>query len=159
MLTDNEIKSFIKLGKIKIDPFEEELVETANYRVRLGSKLLIPKENQRVILNDSSSSPDYSEFDHEKENYVLKPKEFILGQTYERIGLAKDVAAILDGRSTLARLGVTIHQSSQFIPSGQDYHVITLEIYNAGNFEIELVYKSKVGKLIFRSEERRVGKA
>lgn len=148
MLTDNEIQDAINKGDIKIDPFNEKKVQPGNYRLKLGAKLLLPKKGIR-ILKDSPDQVMYDEYDLTDKSYILKPKEFILAQTLEKVGLSKDIAAILDGKSTLARLGISIHQSAQLIIAGQEPQIITLEIFNAGEFEVELTIGMKIAKLIF----------
>ncbi|MEI6886681.1 MAG: dCTP deaminase [bacterium] len=148
MLTDNEIQDAITKGDIKIEPFDSNQIKPGNYKVKLGHKLLIPKKGLRVNPFNNSQVL-YDEYDISDKSYILKPKEFILAQTFEKIGLSKDIAAILDGRSTLARLGLSIHQSAQLIVAGEKPQIITLEIYNAGEFEIELINNWQVGKLIF----------
>lgn len=154
ILSDLEIKECIANGDIGITPFNENQLESGNYRITLGSKLLIPIPGLRVSLNDIKTQELYKEFNLKKKPYTLKPNEFILGQTHEQIALKNNIAGILDGRSTFARLGVSIHQSSQFVTPGQDPHIITLEIYNAGPFEVELTYGVEFGKLIFHKFEK-----
>lgn len=151
ILTDSQIKDRIEKKEISITPFEETQVESGNYRIRLGAKILIPKKGMRVNLKNFSNSKEnlYDDFDLSGNDYILKPGEFILAQTLELISLKNNIAALLDGRSTFARLGVTIHQSSQYIAPGQDPHAITLELFNASPFEIELSYGVEAGKLIF----------
>lgn len=149
MLSDLEIRECIESGAIGITPFEENNLESGNYKLRLGSKILIPKSGQRINIKNPVENPVYTEFDLEEKDYVLKPKEFILAQTLEKISLDKDIAGLLDGKSTLARLGLSVHQSSQFIAPGQKPHIVTLEIFNAGEFEIELSYAIQIAKIIF----------
>src|SRR3546814_21197923 len=67
--------------------------------------------------------------------FILHPGEFVLGSTFERIAVADDLVARIEGKSSLGRLGLLIHSTAGFIDAGLDGH-ITLE----------------------RSEERRVGK-
>ncbi len=149
MLSDIEIQQYIESGDIKIEPFKKDLLEAGNYRVRLGAELLIPKAGVHVKLGDGVKQSVYDEFDLREHTYVLKPKQFVLGQTLEKISLSKKFAAILDGRTTFARLGLSIHQSSQFIAPGQDSTITTLEFFNAGIFDIELEFGIEVGKYLF----------
>ncbi|MEI6463001.1 MAG: dCTP deaminase [bacterium] len=148
MLTDSEILEAITNGGIKIEPFLKEKIQPGNYRLTLGSKLLLPKKGIR-ILKDSPEQSMYDELDLSTQSYIIKPKEFLLAQTLEKIGLSKQISAILDGKSTLARLGLSIHQSAQLIVAGEEPQIITLELYNAGEFEIELTLGMKIAKLIF----------
>lgn len=149
ILSDLEIQENIQSGDIQITPYVPENLESGNYRVTLGNVLLIPKPGMKVSLDSVSTKDLYNRHDLEVSAYTLKPNEFILAETHEQIAVSNKIAGILDGRSSFARLGLTIHQSSQFITPGQDPHVITLELYNAGPFEIELKLGVEIGKIIF----------
>jgi dCTP deaminase len=149
ILTDGEIKELIRLGKIVVEPHDDKQVIAGKLRLHLGQYVLIPQANSLVLdPTDPNSQPQYKQFDLVKEPYILKPKEFVLGQTLETIRLSANVGMLLDGATTLARLGLTVHQSSMYIPPGQDAHIITLEIYNVGPWEIKLSYGLRIGKLI-----------
>lgn len=155
MLTDAQIRRYIQAGKITITPFLDEAIGSGNYQVRLGALLLAPKGGQTVDLKNANPSIMYTEITmDEGEGYLLKPKEFILGQTLEKIAMDDDIGMLIDGRSTLARLGMSIHQSSTTLLPGQDAHIVTLEIFNAGNFTLRIYPEMKIGKLvIFQSSE------
>lgn len=158
MLTDKQLKQFIKEKKISIEPYNEKKIKAGKYDIHLGKYLLQPVPTKVVIdPTDPKTTPEYKKLDLESmgdEGYLLKPQEFILGQTLEQIGVAADVGMFLDGSTTFARLGLTIHQSANYIPPGQDPHIITLEIFNASPWQIKLSYKMRVGKVIaFRYEE------
>jgi dCTP deaminase len=55
-----------------------------------------------------------------------------------------------DGRSTVARLGVTIHITASVIDGTfETPHVAVLEIKNLGNFKIRLNFKDPVAMMLF----------
>lgn len=70
---------------------------------------------------------------------VLNPREFVLGITRERIELPTDsrLAARVEGRSTLARLGLSVHITAPTIHAGFRGH-ITLEMANHGQLPLRL---------------------
>lgn len=148
LLVDKQIKEAISKEEIIIDPYDPKAVRPAAYYFKLGKSLLIPKGKQ-LIKPDRGEDPKYEKRDISKAGYILKPKEFVLGQTLEVISIANNIAMFCDGRSTLARLGLSIHQSSTFIHPGHTNSIITLEIFNAGNFEIELKEGIDIAKGIF----------
>lgn len=155
MLSDKEIKTCIQNGTIGITPYDESLVMPGCYQIHLGKLLLVPKEGQLVDLRNDDQSVAYDRVELSDAGYILSPKSFILGETHESIAVGDDIAALLDGKSTLARLGLSIHQSSTLIHPAQDSHVVTLEIFNAGNFQIKLYPGIKIGKFVFfRSAEK-----
>lgn len=155
MLTDAQIRQYVQQGKISITPFSEDAIGSGNYQVRLGSMILVPEEGQTVDLKEANPSIVYTEISMDPDTgYTLKPKGFILGQTLEKIAMDDDIGMLIDGRSTLARLGMSIHQSSTTMLPGQDAHIVTLEIFNAGNFTIKIYPEMKIGKLVmFQSSE------
>lgn len=155
MLTDRQIEDSIKSGRFSVAPFHKKNIRTSRYNVHLGSTILKPINiGQTINPADPKIQPEYQEIDILNSNYVLKSGDFVLGQTLEKVGLDSDLGLFVDGSSTLARLGLSICQTASFITPGQDPHIIVLEFYNAGPWNIELSYNLKIGKLIvFRSSE------
>lgn len=79
--------------------------------------------------------------------YTLKPKEFVLALTKEKITMPLDYAGLYDGYTHLSRKGIITHMGSMFVDPGSDCH-ITLEIFNASDHEIILKEGIRVGHLI-----------
>ncbi|MGH7037956.1 MAG: dCTP deaminase [Stellaceae bacterium] len=82
--------------------------------------------------------------------YVIHPQKFILGWTAEYIDLKYDtrVAARIEGKSSLARLGLGVHMTAPTIHArfnGQ----IRLEIANHGLFPIRLRPHMRICQLVF----------
>lgn len=149
MLTDKQLLSLIKSGKVTIEPFAPSNLMAGKYDVHLGPTILIPKKTTKIIdPEDPKKYPEYQKINISKKPFVIKPGEFVLGQTAELIGLSAEVGMFLDGRTTLARLGLTVHLASNFIPPGQDPHIITLEIFNASPWKIQLTNNMRVGKIV-----------
>lgn len=73
----------------------------------------------------------------EPESYTLKPGEFVLALTHETIEIPSDLIGFVEGRSTYARMGLTMHQTAPWIQPGWRGQ-ITLEIRNAGPLHISL---------------------
>ena len=82
------------------------------------------------------------------ETFILHPGEFVLGSTYELITLPDDVAARLEGKSSLGRLGLLTHSTAGFIDPGFSGHV-TLELANVATLPIKLYSGMKIGQLCF----------
>lgn len=146
-LSNESIRKYIETGKIKVTG--DLLIESMGIGINLGKELLIPVENQTVGLS-LPSQPQYTSHNLLEAPYTLKPNEFVLGSTEQLIYTSKDIATMLDGRSTLARLGLTIHLSAMVldgVPFSNESSV--LEIKNLGNFNIVLNYKDRVGTYIF----------
>ncbi|HEV7755961.1 MAG TPA: dCTP deaminase, partial [Mycobacteriales bacterium] len=82
--------------------------------------------------------------------FVLHPGEFVLGSTLEVVTLPDDLAARLEGKSSLGRLGLVTHSTAGFIDPGFSGHV-TLELSNLANLPITLWPGMKIGQIcVFR---------
>ena len=81
-----------------------------------------------------------------QEAFVLHPGEFVLGSTYEKVTLPDDIAARLEGKSSLGRLGLLTHSTAGFIDPGFSGHV-TLELSNVANLPIKLYPGMKIGQI------------
>ncbi|MEY4323405.1 MAG: hypothetical protein RL410_1186 [Actinomycetota bacterium] len=82
------------------------------------------------------------------EPFVLHPGEFVLGSTFEVVTLPDDVAARVEGKSSLGRLGLLTHATAGFVDPGFSGHV-TLELSNVANLPVTLWPGMKIGQLCF----------
>ena len=71
------------------------------------------------------------------ESFYLQPGELALGVTLERVTLPAHIAGWLDGRSSLARVGLMVHLTAHTIDPGWDGR-ITLEFFNSGRVPLAL---------------------
>lgn len=150
ILSDKTIKDYIQLGKIKIFPdFNLADVRPAGIRLHLGSELLIPIEGQTVDLN-SNEDIKFERINLLKNGFILKPGQFILGSTLEKFQVPRNIVCHVDGRSTVARIGLAIHCTSGIIDGNfEEARTIVLEMKNQGPFDIVLRHKAAVAMLSF----------
>ena len=71
------------------------------------------------------------------ERYILEPGEFVLALTYESIRVPKNLIGLVEGRSTYARMGISMHQTAPWIQPGWSGPIV-LEIMNNGPLHIAL---------------------
>lgn len=129
------IKEAIASQNIRISPFKEELLQVANYDLRLG---------QYIYLVNG----DYHLVDLDKEEFTLKPGQFVLAHTEEFLGTV-DAVGILSTVSTVARHGLDIHGSSSLLQPGW-YNRITLELSNRNHTQsIKLSHQMIVATVSF----------
>jgi dCTP deaminase len=149
-LSHPTIEKYIHDGLIIIKPtFNIKNLRPLGLRIHLGKNIMIPEPGQTVEIS-GGSQPRYREVDLEKEIFYLKPNQFILGSTYEAVQTAKDIVGILDGRSTIARIGLTVHITSSIVDGAFEMPYVTvLEIKNVGNFRVRLKYKDPVAMMLF----------
>ena len=82
------------------------------------------------------------------EGFVLHPGEFVLGSTLEMVALPDGLAARVEGKSSLGRLGLLTHATAGFVDPGFTGHV-TLELWNVATLPIMLWPGMKIGQLAF----------
>jgi dCTP deaminase len=150
ILSDVTIKKYKKKGSIKISPnFDEKNIRPTGIRLHFGDEILIPKPNQTIDISKPIDIKYRKIKINKNKGYLLKPNEFILGTTYESILLPKNLVGKLDGRSTIARLGILVHCSSDTIDGNYEQsRTIVLEIKNIGNFNILLKPQNPIGMLV-----------
>lgn len=149
-LSHSTIETYIDEGKIIITPdFDKKNIRPTGVRLHLAKDILVPEPDQTISL----SEPDeliYKEIDLTTKEFYLKPGDFILAATYEAIQTPPTILALLDGRSTVARLGLTTHITASVIDGTfETPHVAVLEIKNVGNFTIKLQYRDPIAMMLF----------
>ncbi|MEK7504894.1 MAG: dCTP deaminase [Patescibacteria group bacterium] len=149
-LSHQTIEKYIDEGKIIIQPeFEKKNIRPVGLRIHLAKDILIPEPNQTVEIS-GGQNPKYKEVDLTKEDFYLEPDQFILGATHEAIQTPPNILAILDGRSTVARLGITTHITASIVDGTFEMpHVVVLEIKNVGNFRVKLKFKDPIAMMVF----------
>jgi dCTP deaminase len=150
LLSDKDIKLEIGAGRIGIEPYDAAMVQPSSIDVRLDRFFRV-FENHRYPHIDPST--EQSELTREiapvgDEPFVLHPGEFVLGSTYEVVTLPNDIAARLEGKSSLGRLGLLTHSTAGFIDPGFSGHV-TLELANVATLPILLYPGMKIGQVCF----------
>lgn len=147
ILSDSGIKKFIKSGDIFVDPFEEKLLKPGSLTLTLDSKLFIPEKKD--LLDLSTDKAEYRNIKIDEKGYIIKPGQFLLARTKEKVGLSTKLGCILDARTTLARIGLNFLQCSMFIQPGQNPIHQTLEVKLIGNTPVKIYPGMKVIKAIF----------
>ena len=150
LLSDRDIRSEIGAGRVRLDPYDPQMVQPASIDVRLDRWFRL-FDNHRYPVIDPAV--EQSELTHlvdvgPDDPFILHPGEFVLGATYERITLPDDIAARLEGKSSLGRLGLLTHSTAGFIDPGFTGHV-TLELSNTATMPIKLWPGMGVGQLCF----------
>ncbi len=150
ILSDKTIKNYISNGDIKIFPeFNLENIRPAGIRLHLGNELLIPIDGQTVDLN-SDKNINFDRIKIPQEGFILRPGQFVLGSTYEKFQVPRDIVCHVEGRSTVARVGLAVHCTSAIIDGNyEEARTIVLEMKNQGPFEIVLHHRTALAMLSF----------
>ncbi len=152
LLSDRDLVSEIKSGGFALEPFEPTLMQPSSVDVRLDRFFLV-FNNHLYTHIDPAEQQDELTAPVEVEDgqpFVLHPGEFVLASTLEVVTLGQGLAARLEGKSSLGRLGLLTHSTAGFIDPGFSGHV-TLELSNVANLPIKLWPGMKIGQLcVFR---------
>ena len=150
LLSDRDIKSQIDSGRVVLDPYEPSMIQPSSIDVRLDKFFRLFDNHKYPFIDPAAEQPELTrlvEVDA-SEPFILHPGEFVLGSTYEQITLPDDVAARVEGKSSLGRLGWLTHATAGFVDPGFSGHV-TLELSNVATLPIKLWPGMKIGQLCF----------
>ena len=145
-LSDVDIRRHMDEGRLTIDPLTESHIGPISVDLSLDSRFLFFRHAQLSLINvrertlkeelRQANLMEEIDVGHEG-SFILQPGQFALGATVERVALDETLAGWLDGRSSLARVGLMVHATAHTLEPGWDGR-ITLEFFNAGNIALAL---------------------
>lgn len=183
ILSDREIQAALRRGAITITPPPPDLWaepppgqkspwSSTTLDLRLDKELTIWKRKS-ARSKTQLQPPDDPSFDFEyildkyterssipETGYALQPGAFVLGWTLERIQLpaVSRLAARVEGKSSLARLGIGVHVTAPTIHAGFGVKLddpsyvgsqVRLEIFHHGEYPVKLKAGMKICQLVF----------
>ncbi len=150
IFSDADIIQYVENGEICLEPYDETMVQPASIDVRLDRFFRLFNNHQYSVIDPAVKQDKLTRvFDAGNDKpFVLHPGEFVLGSTYEKVTLGANVAARLEGKSSLGRLGLITHSTAGFVDPGFSGHV-TLELSNMATLPILLYPGMKIGQLCF----------
>ncbi|MDO5672673.1 MAG: dCTP deaminase [Actinomycetaceae bacterium] len=150
LLSDRDIRARIDAGSISLDPLDLDMLQPSSIDVRLDRYFRLFDNHRYPVIDPSAQQDDLTHLIDvgNDDPFVLHPGEFVLGSTFECVTLGDDVAARLEGKSSLGRLGLLTHSTAGFIDPGFTGHV-TLELSNTSTMPILLFPGMKVGQMCF----------
>ncbi|MGN8244165.1 dCTP deaminase [Cellulomonas soli] len=150
LLSDRDIRAELDSGRVVLDPYDPAMIQPSSIDVRLDRYFRLFDNHKYPVIDPAKDQPELTrlvEVDGD-EPFVLHPGEFVLGSTYEQVTLPDDIAARLEGKSSLGRLGLLTHSTAGFIDPGFSGHV-TLELSNVATLPILLWPGMKIGQMCF----------
>jgi len=150
LLSDRDTKAQIDSGRIALDPLDLGLLQPSSIDVRLDRFFRLFDNHKYPYIDPAEQQDDLTRLVEveSEEAFVLHPGEFVLGSTFEKVTLPDDIAARLEGKSSLGRLGLLTHSTAGFVDPGFQGHV-TLELSNVASLPIKLWPGMKIGQLCF----------
>lgn len=153
ILSNTHIRKALKEKRFVIDPLpEDDQIDSTSIDLRMGEPLWVwdsalknMKERELRIDIDQFDFKALSEkylIEAPKETsgkYIIKPHRVYLASTYEKIKLpiGSRLSGRIEGKSSLARLGLVVHMTAPTIHCGSGFGIIALEMYNHGPFSID----------------------
>ncbi|MBJ7328801.1 MAG: dCTP deaminase [Solirubrobacteraceae bacterium] len=150
VLSDGTIRRLVADGAIRVDPWDDDMVQPASVDLRLGHSFRV-FHNHRASAIDLKDPPrnltEQVEISDD-EPFLIHPGEFVLGRTLEWVELPDDIVARIEGKSSIGRLGLIVHATAGFVDPGWK-GTLTLEITNLTRIPIKLWANLPIAQLSF----------
>ncbi|MFA9499647.1 dCTP deaminase [Mannheimia sp. E30BD] len=158
-LCDTDIKRYLDEGIISITPRpSDDKISGATADVRLGNSFRVFREHNTPYIDLSGPREEVTAqlnkvmsdeiIISDGEAFFLHPGELALATTLESVSLPANIVGWLDGRSSLARLGLMVHVTAHRIDPGWEGKIV-LEFFNAGKLPLALRPNMAIGALSF----------
>ena len=149
ILSDRDIREHIRLGKLFIEDLKDERIRAGWVDLSLGNEFKVFKTTKHPYI-DVRQPIDNTEgiLLGDEETFMMHPGEFVLGHVKERVTIPDDLAAYVDGQSSLGRIGMVVHITAGFVDPGFSGR-LTLEMTNVGRLPVLIHPGMKICKLIF----------
>jgi dCTP deaminase len=150
LLSDRDIKAEIDTDRVRLDPYDPGMIQPSSIDVRLDKFFRLFDNHKYPVIDPAKDQPELTRLVEvePEDGFVLHPGEFVLGSTLETVSLPDDLAARVEGKSSLGRLGLLTHATAGFVDPGFSGHV-TLELSNVATLPIILWPGMKIGQLCF----------
>jgi dCTP deaminase len=144
LLSDRDIRAEIEAGRVRLDPWDPDMVQPSSVDVRLDKFFRLFDNHKYPVIDPAQDQADLTRL------VEVDPTEgfVLLGSTLETVSLPDDLAARVEGKSSLGRLGLLTHATAGFVDPGFTGHV-TLELSNVATLPIMLWPGMKIGQLAF----------
>jgi dCTP deaminase len=151
ILSKNDIRQAVAAREIEFTPeLEPTQWGEASVDLRLGFQFTKFKDTPGLTISVADglrtigslglwvtkTLKEFDEFGH-RETFELAPGQLVLALTHESIRVPPNLIGLVEGRSTYARVGLSMHQTAPWIQPGWSGPIV-LEIANHGGFTIKL---------------------
>lgn len=151
ILSDGQIQTYVEQGGLDIEPYYPSCyLQPASYDLRLDRHFRRFRKGGAgpTRLVDPALDEDHTEYFRAGEKFGMEPHDFLLASTVERVRLPTDLVGRIEGKSSLARLGLFVHVTAGFVDPGFN-GFITLELYCANPRGIWLYPGMPIAQIAF----------
>lgn len=168
MLSDRTIKKQMAKGHLRIEPpdgkpLRDWQIQPVSVDLRLGGVSLrngtpLPASVDAMPFSDTAR---YGPGNPQPKGWVIRPHQFLLGSTWEAVGVCENIVGTVEGKSTIAREGLMIESAGLVDPN---FHgELTLELFNMSDEPIRLLFGQPICQVCFQwtdtTPERKYGEA
>lgn len=148
LLADVDLAHAVATGHLRVTPFRPDSIQPASIDLTLGSRFRVFAGHwyEAIDPDGDQAALTFPVQIRAGGQFVLQPGQLALGATAETVTLPADLAARLEGKSTLGRLGLQTHSTAGWIDPGFTGQV-TLELHNVGQLPIRLRPGMAIGQL------------
>lgn len=148
LLSDKKILQELKTGRIQIQDFDQRQLSTNSYDVRLDNVFFMQKPVSVIVGTTQSGVEEMWGKPQTSGRYIQFPAgEMVLCRTREIIGARDGITTKMQGRSSIARLGLSVEQAGL----GDSGYIAqwTCEICNHTKTDILLPVGIRVAQIMF----------
>jgi dCTP deaminase len=156
ILSDRDIMKALESGRIKINPAPDLDLQLGSVSVdfRLGQTFMMFEHSRHSFIDprqpQSIGGAMRSILVAEDEPFIMQPGDFALASTIESLELPDDLLGRLEGRSSIARLGITIHSTAAVFEPGW-VGTATMELSNLGRMAVALYPSMRICAFSFET--------
>ncbi|NHI91601.1 MAG: dCTP deaminase [Candidatus Lokiarchaeota archaeon] len=150
ILPDFEIKKAIKERRITIEPFDEKDVGPCSIDLHLNNVFSVFKMGN-VVDFETDPSDNVETIKTDNKPFIIAPNQFVLASTIEKIKIPKDLAATLEGLSSVARRGIMVQAAGLVNPGTgiKNSSSLTLEVFCQNSSPVALIPGMRIIQIIF----------
>ncbi|MDO8473068.1 MAG: dCTP deaminase [Dehalococcoidia bacterium] len=142
VLSDRDIRKCLASGRIKVTPSPDLSTQLGpcSIDLRLANVFRVFERSRAPFIDTQGTVCDDLMREvvvKPDDRFIMQPGELVLASTYENLELSDDLLARLEGRSSLARLGIIVHGTAGVFEPGWRGRP-TLELGNLGPMPVAL---------------------
>lgn len=148
MLSDRDILKALDEQTISIEPLNRDWVRGSTIDLTLHDEFLVFRNTNQTHIDVREPFEVTERIKAQDDSFVIHPGEFVLGSTREKVKISSAYSGIIEGRSSLGRIGLIVHATASLVKPGfQGF--LTLEMKNVSNLPIRLAVGMRIAQLAF----------
>jgi dCTP deaminase len=150
VLSDRTIREEIAKGRLVIEPLEDGCIQPASVDLHLDKQILVYRNASRPYVDVRQPTADLATRVEvsDKDPFLVQPGEFFLVSTLEHIELPGDIAGRLEGKSSLARIGLLVHSTAGFVDPGWKGK-LTMQMTNVSRLPVTIYAGMRIAQISF----------